>query len=193
MSQNTEKEHEDEVFTSLKWGEDPLRGRVFRDCLFESCDVSGVDLARTRWIDCTFRRCNLSNAKLTGATLRSVRFESCKLLGIDWSACETLLLELAFRECDLSYALFSEMPLENLVLIDSVLREAEFVRCNLAGADFGGSDFTGTRFVGCDLRGADCRATEGVALDPRDNRVEGARFDAAGVRGLLEAFGIVVE
>ncbi len=193
MNDRKAMEYSDETFDSLTWGKSPLQGRVFRDCRFESCDFSEADLRRSRWIDCTFRRCNLSNANVANAAFKTVHFDTCKLLGVDFGTCDKLLLELSFHECDLSYALFSELDQHGFSLTGSRLRDAEFLRCTFPEANFDGSDFSGARIVGCDLRGADFRSATGYAFDPRDNRIEKARFDATGIRGLLEAFGVVIE
>lgn len=171
----------------------PLGARVFRDCTFIDCNFSGANLAGARFVDCTFRGSNFSNAKLTNVKLADVAFQGCKVLGVDFRACDGTLFGASFDETDLSYCVFVGMKLRKAQYTKSKLIECDFTGCDLAGADFSGSNLRGALFSKTILKQADFRSATEYAFDPRLNELKGARFSSPEVVRLLTVFGVVID
>ena len=168
-------------------------GPVLEGYRFGGCNLNGANLARLRFTDCLFERCDLSNVNLSGTGLQNVAFVDCKLLGVSFTGCQDLLFGVHFEGCLLRYASFGGRKLAG----------TRFERCDLPEADFTNADLTGAAFAGCDLtrvtfhdtclKDADFTTATGYSLDPEANQLAGARFALAGVVGLLEKYGVVVE
>ena len=184
---------EDEVFAELDLREDVLHDQAFEGCVFEACDLSDASLSDTRFVDCRFVNCNLSNVRLGGTALVGVAFESCKLIGVDFSSVLRMTFDVSFNDSDLSWCVFADRPWRKAKIRNSRLRECEFEACDLADADLSGSAFPGCRFTRCTLHRADFRFAADYTLDPRDNHVKGARFAMPEVVGLLAGFGINIQ
>ncbi len=168
-------------------------GRELEQYRFEGCDFNGADLTNLRFEDCTFDRCNLSTAQLRGTALQNVAFADCKLLGVAFSVCQEMLFAVHFDDCLLRYATFGGKRMAG----------TRFERCSLTEADFTNTDLTGGAFAGCDLvnavfhetnlTAADFTTAHGFSINPEINVLTGARLALAGLPGLLERYGLVVE
>lgn len=152
-----------------------LRRVVLRDCEVVDSDLSLVRLVDCRFVDCTF----------TG----------CRAVGVVWTGASASLVArapFAFERCRLDLGSFLGAPAGGSIFRNCSLREVDFSEAVLRGADFSGSDLAGATFRASDLRDANFVDASNVTLDPRENRLAGARFAAAGALGLLDAFGIVI-
>ena len=58
--------YEETYDSSSAWGE--LSGARFEACSFRNVNWAGVDLRQSRFEDCTFIDCDLSNIKALGAS-----------------------------------------------------------------------------------------------------------------------------
>lgn len=153
---------------------------VLLDCVFE---------------ECTFASCNLSMTVLTDSRFVECAFIGCKMLAVDWTATgagSLLGQPLRFERCRLDGTTFAGLDLTGFVFRDCQLTDVDFTEADLRRVDFGGSDLSGARFARSDLRDADLRGTRGLALDPRENRLKGARLDLDATPGLLDVFGVTV-
>ena len=163
---------------------------------FEGCTFRNMKLSDSRWMgavleDCTLEGCDLSGAVPRGMVTRDVRFNECKLLGVDWTGLGTAP-RVAFESCDLRYAIFSKIDLTKTAFIRSNITEASFVEVDLSESDFDGSDLTGTTFTSCVLRKADFTRALGVHLDPAKNRVKDVRVSIESAVLLAASFGMRV-
>ncbi|MGI4738594.1 MAG: pentapeptide repeat-containing protein [Janthinobacterium lividum] len=168
-------------------------GRDLEQHHFINCDLSEASLAGLRFEDCRFERCNLTTAKLGGAALQNVAFADCKLLGVAFGACQDLLFSVHFDYCQLRYASFSGKKLAGTRFAHCVLAETDFTNADLSGATFAECDLTGTIFHDTRLVGTDFTTATGFSLDPEANVLTGARFALAGLPGLLDKYGLVIE
>lgn len=160
---------------------------------FVDCDFSGADLGPLRLVDCTFERCNLSNAAWRGTALNNVTFIGSKLLGADLSNVRRTFLSVAFEDCKLDYVDFRSLPLAKTRFVRSSLREAFFGGTNLSGAVFDGCDVGGATFRDTNLTAADLRGAEGLVLDPDTNTIQKARFHSSGLAGLLTKYKLDID
>jgi len=183
----------DQVLTGLDAPRLLALGREFEQFRFVNCELSEASLAGLRFEDCLFERCNLTTAKLGGTALQNVAFADCKLLGVAFSACQDMLFGVHFADCQLRYASFGGKKLVATRFGHCSLAEADFTNADLTGATFADCDLTGTIFHDTQLAGADFTTATGFSLDPEANNLRGARFALAGLPGLLDKHGLVIE
>ncbi|WP_400191959.1 pentapeptide repeat-containing protein [Hymenobacter sp. B81] len=160
---------------------------------FIGCELGEADLSRLRFEDCLFERCNLSSARLAGSSLQNVAFADCKLLGLSFAACHDMLFAVHFDRCQLRYASFAGKRLAGTRFANCTLPEADFTNADLSQAVFADCDLTRAVFHDTRLEGADLSTATGYRLDPEANFLRGARFSLAGLPGLLDKYGLVVE
>src|SRR5437660_658231 len=101
------------------------------------CQASGFDNQPT-WDNLG---CGLSSLRWEGGKLSRVRFETCKLLGADFTGVS--LEHVVFVGCKLDYSTLDKVRATGPVL---------FVRCSLPEAEFTGCDLPDALFDDCDLR-----------------------------------------
>lgn len=167
-------------------------GRVWEQVHFVDGDFSGAHLNHLRLEDCRFERCNLSNVRLDATSLQNVAFQDCKLLGVNFSACNELLFRVHFQGCQLQYAQFGGRRLAGTVFQQCSLPEADFTNADLTGAAFPGCDLARAVFHDTNLSGADFTTAHSFQIDPEANTLTGARFALEGLPGLLTKYGVVV-
>lgn len=176
---------------------EPFEHTTYDHCIFEQCDFSGVKLslprADTIFEECVFRDCNFSNANVSNVAFREVKFIGCKLVGVVFAECHPFLLAMQFDQCDLSMADLHALALPNTLFRKCLLRESDFTRADVHGAQFVECDMARAIFDATNLEKADFRTAVNYALDPERNRIKKARFSADGLEGLLLKYGIVVE
>jgi uncharacterized protein YjbI with pentapeptide repeats len=181
------------VLTGLSAARLLALGSDFEQFRFVNCELAEASLAGLRFEDCLFERCNLSTAKLSGTALQNVAFANCKLLGVAFAACQDMLFGVHFDDCQLRYASFAGKKLAGTRFERCQLPEADFTNADLTGAAFAGCDLTDTIFHDTRLAGVDFTTATGYRLDPEANYLAGARFALAGLPGLLDKYGLVVE
>ena len=165
----------------------------YEGCEFLDCNFAKADLSEVNFIDCRFSGCNLGNAKLEGTGLKGVFFKDCKLIGLDFSACNDFLLDLGFDGRNLDFAYFHKKKLKKTKFVNCTIAEANFTESDLSQAVFDGCDLKRTVFQASQLRGADFRTARNYSIDPDKNAVKGAKFSYPDVLGLLDKFGIEIE
>lgn len=162
------------------------------DTRFERIVFSGGTWRRWVLERCRVIGCDLSNLSFGDSALEGVRFEGCKLVGVNFQSARQMAFDAEFVGCSLRLARFG----------DFMVRGTIFEECDLRDADFSGADCRGVRFVDCDLSGAlfdrtdlrkaDLSTARGVALDPSANRIAGARINPAVAMDLARRQGFVV-
>ena len=183
----------DHVLTGLSASRLLALGPDFEQFRFVQCDFSEASLAGLRFEDCLFERCNLTTAKLSGTALQNVAFADCKLLGVGFGACLDMLFGVHFDGCQLRYASFGGKKMASTRFSQCSLDEVDFTNADLSNAAFLGCDLTRTNFHHTLLAGADFTTATGFSLDPENNTLTGARFALAGLPGLLDKYGLVLE
>jgi uncharacterized protein YjbI with pentapeptide repeats len=168
--------------------------RVFDDCCFEDCDLTGATFYDCRFIDCTFVGCNLSLARFPGCRFSDVRFEGSKLIGVDWTLARwpnlTLAAPISFSQCILNDSSFFGLELPELALEACKARNVDFREGRFPGARFCFCDLAGCLFNRTDLSGADFTDATDYDIDVNLNQVRGARFSRQEALRLLDHLGI---
>lgn len=165
----------------------------YDSCHFSYCNFSGLDLAGFSFSDCTFEHCDLSNITLRQTGLKEVQFLHCKMVGVDFSACEPFLLQMAFTDTRLDLCSFFKLKLPKTRFVRCSLQEADFAEAELVNAVFDECIMTAAVFDHTNLQSADLRTAVGYQIHPLNNNIRKARFSVAGLAGLLAGFDIKIE
>jgi uncharacterized protein YjbI with pentapeptide repeats len=190
--------HVHETFVGRSWAAERVDQAEFDECVFEGSDLSAATLAHCRFTSCRFVRCDLSNAKIPNTRLRDVRFESTKLLGVDWTKADGMAdphakTGLAFVGCVLDLASFAGVNLRGATIEDCRAKETDFTEADLRDSTWDDSNLTGARFHNTNLERADLRRASSYEIDPRANRLKGARFALPDAVALLRGLDVVIE
>ena len=169
-----------------------IRGE-YEDCTFVEGDFSGFDFSGFSFSDCTFKSCNLSLARLGNTALKEVTFKECRLMGLHFDHCSTLLFSVVFDHCNLNLSSFYQLNLRRCRLKECSLQEADFAGADLSGIALDGCDLHGATFENCNLEKTDFRNALNFSIDPEVNRMKKARFSMTGLPGLLGKYGLEIE
>ncbi len=179
---------ENETFTGLALTAADLSEKQFFRCTFENCSLQESRWKRSTLEDCTFRQCDLTRAVVSQLGLRGVRFEGCKVMGVDFSGVSSNP-DVHFNECNLRYVSFTGQSLRKARFTHCQAREVNFFECDLTDADFGATDLSASNFRGCTLTRTEFRGTTGLFLDPARNKVKETRIEVETAVALAESLG----
>ena len=160
-------------------------------CSFVGMDFSGESFKSSKIIDCSFKSCNLSNIELTNATVMNTEFDNCKLVGTNWTSVNRV-----------SHPRFTACLLDFSIMQDLDLTKVEFEKCSLKDVDFSGAKLNLSHFKEanlenavfnqCDLQQANFIDAVNYWIDPRYNKLKGAKFSMPNAITLFEAMGIEI-
>ena len=182
---------ENEVFSGLDLEAADLSHKEFVDCRF-----TNVKLQTSRWKravleDCVFEGCDLTRIVPAQLGLRGVKYQRCKMLGIDWSGLGEFPV-VSFVECNLSYCSFLSISAQKTVFKDCVMVEATFADADFSKAVFASCQLAGARFQKCNLEQANFAGSRDLLLDPTGNRVKGASIPLESALLLAASFGFKI-
>jgi len=169
-------------------------GCHFQNCKFTECTFTGL-----RFEECVFTHCDLSLIKLPRVQLKRVSFDSCRLMGVNWSAAnweKKSLLEYThvfFKECLLDHGIFIGLDLKAASFTGCRARSLDFEGANLTRANFHNADLEGTRFVQCDLTEADFTGATSYQINASENTLHKTRFNLPEAISLLHGLDIILE
>ena len=169
-----------------------IQRQEFEDAEFTRCLFFGSDAREAKFVDCIFESCTLSSVKIDRAVLQAT-FRNCKIEGINFFTAKREVLSLAFENCLVRYSSFAELKLKETVFKACTMEQVDFADADLTEVEFTDCSFEDCTFCNTNLTKADFRRARGYQIDPRINKVKGARFDVSEVLGLLSAFEIRVD
>ena len=170
-----------------------INNREFEDCVFKNCDFSNSDFSYNMFVDCEFIDCNLSMTQLANTGLKTVHFKNCKLLGIQFHACDDFLFGVSFNDCALDYASFANKKMPKTKFHSCSLKEVTFIGTNLTSSIFENCNLDNAIFNETQLAGADFTTAYNYKIDPEFNPMKKAKFSNAGILGLLDKYDIKIE
>lgn len=182
---------EDETWTGLDLSAADLGNKEFVNCTFNHLKLQKSRWKRARLEDCVFEDCDLTGLDPTLLSLRGATFTRCKLMGIDWTNVSDYPV-MTFTECNLSYASFVSLQARKTRFSRCVLLEANFIQADLASAVFEDCQLTGARFETCNLERASFAGCHDLLLDPAHNKVRGASIPLEAAVLLAQSFGLKV-
>jgi uncharacterized protein YjbI with pentapeptide repeats len=154
-----------ESWSGLRMPSAHLEAAIIEDTTFERMDLSFGKLAeaviqRSKFLGCLLTYGELGGARITASDFTGSSFVLADLHGIQVEGGDWHDLEAA--RSTWRGARLTGVDLQNAQLVDVILDDTTFERCDLRGADLGRRDTAfrslgiarRTRFIGCDLRGA---------------------------------------
>ncbi len=172
----------------------------FSSCRMEQAEYEGVEFVQctfppvvtTHFIDCVFNNCNFSNSRFNGNMLQNVVFKDCKLTGTNFTGARDFGLELHFIQCILDYSSFDRKKLGQGTITGCRAQGANFTQADLSKCRLADNDFLDAVFDGTNLSGTDLSTCRNFIIDPEKNNIRKARFELAGLPGLLQKYQIIV-
>ncbi len=165
----------------------------FDEHTFINCDFSSASLETSSFNDCIFRHCVFSLTRIADCSLRGVRFDNCKLVGVDFWKANRLALDISFKDCKIATCDFSKLPMKKATFADCEVTDCTFDSTDLREADFGGSSLSGTSFINCNLEEADFSHARGYGINPTSNKMKGSKFALPDAVTLLLSFGVKID
>ncbi|MCP4869106.1 MAG: pentapeptide repeat-containing protein [Proteobacteria bacterium] len=184
--------HEAKSFDGLDLRGGRLERVELLDCVISDSQLSEATLDSCSFEDVTFRRCDLSVVQLGGTAFRGVKFDECKLTGLDWSRAQDLTFEVSFHDCVLDFSSFQGVRLRKLRIEGGRAHNVIFADSDLRAARLGYVDLAGAQFTGNDLRGTDLSTSVNVVLEPRTNRLHKTKLPVDAALKHLKQMGIIV-
>lgn len=183
---------EEQIFENKNYSEIPLELGEYEGCRFLNCNFSNANLSDMKFIECEFVECNLSNSKLNNTSLQDVKFEHCKMLGLQFEGCNEFGFSCGFSGCTLNHSSFYQNKIRKTRFSASQLHEVDFTESDLSEAIFDDCDLTRAIFDRTNLVKADFKSSYNYSIDPENNRMKKAIFSQAGLVGLLLKYQIDV-
>jgi fluoroquinolone resistance protein len=184
---------ENERFEGRNFVERPLEKGDYEQCVFQNCAFADTNLAGLIFSECEFINCDFSNANLAQSCFRDVVFKQCKLFGLRFDLCNTLLLSFRFENSLLNYATFTRLKIKKTVFMKCQLHEVDFTGTDLSGALFAECDLHRATFSATNLEAADLSTSVQFELDPEANKIRKAKFSAQNALTLLSKYQIVIK
>jgi uncharacterized protein YjbI with pentapeptide repeats len=182
---------ENQVLSDLDLRGRELSNKIFRECRFCNVTFAEARLRECRFEDCLVRLSDWTMAKVYGTAMRGVKFEGCKLMGIDWSDGHRAL-DASFKECVLDYCSFVRIDLRKGAFKDCRMLEVNFAEANLSEADFSGSNLDRGRFQRTNLTRANLAGATNFLINPSENKTKGAIISLAAAVSIVAAMGMTV-
>ena len=183
---------EDQTFENIDSATTLLQKGSYTACEFVRCNFEKFNLNSFEFIDCTFHHCNLALAVVTDTRFKNVRFNDCKLSGIDFSTCNDFLFEVHCVNCMLDYASFYQKKMMKATFTGCSLLEVDFTDADLSGSIFKQCNLLRSTFNRTNLEKADLSSATNFAIDPENTRIKNAKFSLDGLPGLLGRYQIKI-
>ena len=190
---NQPDEYRKKTFNGTNLVEKKLSNREFIECQFISCNFHKATLHDNDFENCVFKQCDLSMSSLESTGFKDCIFIGCKILGVDFTRCNSFRFSFAFKDCFLDYSIFC----------GTKMKKTQFTNCSLKEANFSNTDLTLSSFDNCDLSDAvfshsilirvDFRTARGFVIDPAINKMKRARFSSLNLQGLLYKYDLEVD
>lgn len=182
----------DAEYNRVTYDREGVNFREFEDCTFNACNFSDCVFLDVTFINCTFNDCIFSGAGINYVAFRTVYFNRCHIVDVNFAMCDKLIFEIHFSDCVLDFSKFYTLKIKGTT----------FTNCSVIAADFMNADLTGVLFDNCDLyravfiksilEKADFTTSFNYAFDPEKNKIKKAMFSLKHVKGLLAKHEIIV-
>lgn len=188
--------YNDQTITDLSQTKTRLDLSSFYECNFDNCSFVETLFHSCRFVDCSFNRCDLSLIQITSCVFSGVRFESSRLVGVDWTQADwkatSLGDPLRFTKCIVNHSTFIGINLSGIKIIDTSAKNVDFREVDLSRVDFTGTDLTDSLFANTNLTGADLTRAKNYTIKPETNNLKKAKFSLPEAMSLLFNLDIVL-
>ncbi len=179
---------DNQFFTDKK-----LPAREYDNCTFIKCDFSKADMSVVTFLECRFEYCNFGPTMMKETSFQEVFFLECKMLGVDFSACNDFMFSVTFDSCNLDFVSFFSFKLKNTVFTNCSLKETDFTETELTGSVFDTCDLFKAVFENSILEKVDFRTAKNFTINPESNRMKKAKFSKSGLLGLLAQYDLEIQ
>ena len=187
-----EVEHECKLIEKIQFQEKTVTGRKFIDCTFKNCQLNSLGFVDCTFIDCIFENCDLSLLKVKGSFFNRIQITGCKAIGIHWFDTGSPFA-INFTDSNISYSSFFAKNLKKAKIKNCMAKEVDFSEANLTDADFTGTDLENSRFSNCDLSHVNFKEARNYNIDLQYNKVHKTKFSMPEALSLLDSFDIIIE
>jgi len=184
---------DEQVYDGIDYSKDGIVKGEYDNCTFQNCNFSNVHASNIDFVECEFLNCNFSNTIVANSAFKFVKFFECKIIGVKFNECESFLLSLYFKGCQLSLSSFYQLNLQNTNFINSNLQEVDFTETNLSKANFDNCDLNNAIFDQTRLEKANFITAFNFSINPSENNIKKAKFSKENIIGLLESFDISID
>jgi fluoroquinolone resistance protein len=192
----SEGRYADQTFKELRLERGEIVSSEFHDCVFFHSSLVESVFRQCRFVECVFTECDLSLMRVPESRFTSTRWESCKVIGVNWAEADWpktgLANPIGFFKSAISHSTFIGLALTGIVIKDCVATDVDFREADLSGADFGGTDLSQSLFGHTDLSEADLSCARNYYIDPSQNVLRQARFSLPEAMSLLHSMDIVL-
>ena len=164
----------------------------FEDCEYKDIDFALYELKSVTFYRCKFINCNLANQSLVNASFKEPIFDSCKLLGVNWSELKRLD-QPKFLNSKLDLGIFHRLKLKKAEFVHCSVKDVDFSEADLSSALFTESTLTNSNFDGAIITETDFRSSRDYYIDPRRTKIKGAKFSYPEALSLITALGAEVD
>lgn len=185
--------YQDSVYTREDYTVKPLPRGEYDNCQFIACTFEKIHLSNYTFLECNFEDCNFTNTTFGGTSFQQVTFENCKLLGADFSVCNSFMLGVSFRESILSFAIFSSLVMKQTPFLNCNLTDADFTNADVSASDYSGSNLVRAVFENTILDKADFREAIDYEINPSKNSLKGTIFVKGNLTGLVQHLPISIK
>jgi len=184
---------ENKTFEKLDFCSDKLNDTEFEECTFIECIFDEHSISNLIFRECEFQECNFGKAVLKNTVFNDVRFINCKMIGLDFSICSTMLLSMYFSDCNLNFSSFYLLRLKGIIFMNCSLESVDFTETDLTSATFDNSNLKQATFEHTILDRTDFRSARNYQIDPEKNKLKKTKFSKEGLKGLLTNYDIIIE
>ena len=192
----TATDYAGQTFKELRLERARLVSNEFHDCTFDRCSFTETAFQNCRFVNCVFMRCDLSLLQVSKCSFAAARFESSKVMGVNWTRARWSAAKLgppvSFSKCAISHSTFIGLNLKRIQIQDCVSVDVDFREADLSQADFAGTDLSDSLFLNTNLTTADLSRARNYQIDPSQNIVKGARFSLPEAISLLYNLDIIL-
>lgn len=183
----------EETFKGVDYTKISIVKGEYDSCSFVDCNFDSIHASNIQFLECEFINCNFSNTIVENTAFKDVIFEECKLVGVKFNECDPFLLAFQFNKCQLNFASFYKLKLQNTIFNNCSLEEVDFVEANLSKGLFDDCNLKRAIFDNTNLEKTNFVSSYNFDINPARNLVKGAKFSQQNVQGLLNSFQIIVE
>jgi fluoroquinolone resistance protein len=192
----SEAHYADQAFKEVRLERQEIVSSEFQDCVFFRSSFVESVFRRCRFVECVFTECDLSLVRVPESRFTFTRWESCKVIGVNWAEADWpktgLANPIGFFKSAISHSTFIGLALKGIEIKDCVAMDVDFREADLSGADFGGTDLSQSLFGHTDLSEADLSRARNYHIDPSHNVLRQARFSLPEAMSLLHSMDIVL-
>ena len=185
--------HEDYEFASVDFSSINLVEHSFQNCLFTSCRFRETEMQSANFRFCVFKESEFVLTKVHNVTLNDASFESCRIMGINFSEFNNFGFFPAFKNCVIDNSIFNGICLRKGKIFTCKLVDCDFSACDFSEADFTNTVFKHVTISQCNLEKADFRYCQGYRINPDTNRVRKAKFSLPEAQSFLSFLDIIIE